>query len=67
MLPAEERADLVVQLLDSLEGEAPSAAELAEIEKAWEEETRRIVRELDEGRMDCVPWEEVREQVFGKK
>lgn len=40
---------------------------LAENERLWEEEALRIAAEIDAGRMDCVPWEEVREQVFGKK
>jgi hypothetical protein len=40
---------------------------LAENEKAWEEEALRIAAEIDAGRMELIPWEEVREQVFGKK
>ncbi|HEY8376743.1 MAG TPA: hypothetical protein VIK91_09655 [Nannocystis sp.] len=45
---------------------ALTAKELAEIQRAWEVETLRIARELDEGRMGRMPWEEVRAEVFGR-
>ena len=40
---------------------------LAENMRAWEDEVLRIDAETEAGRMDLIPWEEVREQVFGKK
>lgn len=66
-LPAKERAELVVQLIDSLETDSPSPAELAENQRAWEAETLRIAAEIDAGRMDLVPWEQARKQLFGKR
>lgn len=39
---------------------APSEAELAEIEAAWEVEVVRRVQEHEEGRAGSVPWEQVR-------
>ncbi|HEY8376742.1 MAG TPA: addiction module protein [Nannocystis sp.] len=66
-LPAEERADLAVQLIESLDEPLPTAEELAEIQREWEEETRRIEREIDAGRMELIPWEVVRAEIFGKR
>lgn len=66
-LPREERQELILRVLDSLQGHTLTEAELAENQKAWEEETLRIAREVDEGRVQLIPWEEVRARVFGRR
>ena len=55
-LPAEDRAELASRLIESLDegAEDPDAAE------AWAREIERRVREVDEGRVQLIPWEEVR-------
>lgn len=37
---------------------------LAEIERAQIEEMMERARAIDEGRMVCIPWEEIRESLF---
>jgi len=54
-LPADDRLALAAELLESVEGpEDPKWAE------AWAAELDRRVRDLDEGRVQGVPWSEVR-------
>ena len=55
-LSARERADLAHQLIDSL-GEADEE-DPVEVEKAWAEEIKRRLREVREGRVQTVPWDE---------
>lgn len=54
-LPAIERAELAQKLLLSLD--APSEAE---IEESWLVEACQRARELDEGKVQTIPAEEVR-------
>lgn len=54
-LSEDDRLALATDLLDSVEG--PEDPEWAE---AWAAELDRRVRELDEGRVKGVPWEEVK-------
>lgn len=54
-LPAVERAELAQKLLLSLD--APSEAEIAE---SWLVEACQRARELDEGKVQTIPAEEVR-------
>ena len=56
-----ERAELAGALLQSLEPPAD-----AEIEAAWHQEVQRRLRDLDAGRAELVPWEDVREQLFAR-
>jgi putative addiction module component (TIGR02574 family) len=53
-LPAEDRARLVEELLDSLEGEPDVGAEAA-----WEREIERRVAEIDSGAVALVASEDV--------
>jgi putative addiction module component (TIGR02574 family) len=53
-LPAEERARLAEELLASL-GDAPDAG----VEAAWDVEIRRRLDEVESGRVQLVPAEEV--------
>ena len=55
-LPVEDRADIAAKLLASLD----DAAEDPDAADAWADEIERRVREVDEGRVQLVPWEEVR-------
>ena len=53
-LPASSRAELAKQLISSLdESESPDA------ERLWFEEARRRAAEIAEGKVECVPAEEV--------
>ena len=54
-MPEEERAAIAERLISSLDP-APEA----DVEQAWQEEVQRRVRDLDNGAVECVPWEEVR-------
>lgn len=53
-LPAEDRARLIEELLDSLQGESNVAAQAA-----WEQEVERRVFELDSGAVGLVASEDV--------
>lgn len=57
-LPAEARAALASQLLESLDEEVDANAEAL-----WAEEIKRRVDDLDAGRVKTVPWEEVRQRL----
>ena len=58
-LPSKKRAELAHRLLRSLDGPEPTPAEQAEIDAAWVKEIGRRTREIDEGRMELIPAEEV--------
>lgn len=53
-LPPDERAALAHRIWDSLEGFVD-----AEIEKAWMDEAERRWQEIKEGKVNCIPAEEV--------
>ncbi len=60
-LPDEERAILALQLLDSVgEGEP-------EIERAWRDEVRRRLADIDAGGAKLTPWDEARQRIFARK
>ncbi len=52
LLPPEERARLAERLIASLDRDPEVAA-------AWDEEIRRRIAELDAGRLESIPAEEV--------
>jgi putative addiction module component (TIGR02574 family) len=54
-LPIDDRLALATELLESVEG--PEDPEWAE---AWAAELDRRVQELDEGRVEGIPWSEVK-------
>lgn len=57
-LSESERAELAGLLLESLETEPD-----ADVEAAWAEEIERRVRDIDEGKVETVPWDEVRAEL----
>ncbi len=56
----EDRATVAERLLASLD----SAPDL-EVEKAWQQEIQKRLKELDSGEFTCVPWEQVRSRLRG--
>jgi putative addiction module component (TIGR02574 family) len=52
-LPASERAQLAASLLQSLDSTD------SELDAAWAAEIERRVREIDEGQVTLIPWEQV--------
>jgi putative addiction module component (TIGR02574 family) len=62
-LSAEERAQLVDSLLESLD---EPREDPAVVEAAWNDEIRRRIEDLDSGKAKPVPWEEVRRRASAK-
>jgi putative addiction module component (TIGR02574 family) len=59
-LTVEERAKLIEQLIESLDGPNKEDGPNQEaIDAAWAEEAERRMREIDEGRVELIPGEEV--------
>lgn len=61
-LPAEARAAIADSLLESLELSPPDEG----IEQAWAEEIKRRVEEVDSGRVQLIPYEEVRRRLMAR-
>jgi len=60
-LPPKERGELIHRLIISLEGELEDAPEA--IAKAWDEEIARRVADMEAGRTQWIPAEEVFKEV----
>ena len=60
-LPLEERARLADRLMRSLEPEPQDTPE--NIAKAWEVEIARRIEEMDAGRTESIPYEQVRAEL----
>ncbi len=62
-LTSQERAELAGSLLESLDGadDDPEA-----VEAAWSEEIARRIKDLDSGKAQTVPWEDVRHRISSK-
>jgi putative addiction module component (TIGR02574 family) len=60
-LPAAERAELITQLLASLDAESPEA-----VEEAWNREVERRARAAYESPDDDVAWEDVRAELHSR-
>lgn len=60
-LPERDRAALAGLLIETLDP-APEP----DVEVAWSQEIARRVAELDAGTVETIPWEEVREELFGR-
>jgi putative addiction module component (TIGR02574 family) len=59
-LPAEVRAAIADSLLESLETSPP------DVEKAWAEEIKRRIADIDSGRVQLIPYEEVRRRLMAR-
>ena len=60
-LPPEARAALAGTLLDSLEETVDKDAE-----SAWEAEIIVRLKEIDEGKLNLIPWAEARARITGQ-
>jgi putative addiction module component (TIGR02574 family) len=60
-LPETEREEVAIELLESL---APDGE--ADHEAAWEAEIQRRIEDLRLGRVQGIPWEEVRRKMRSK-
>ncbi len=58
-LDERERADLVARLIESLDTEVEPG-----VEAAWLAEVERRMEDLDSGKAQSIPWEEVRARLF---
>lgn len=58
-LPADDRADLAVTLLESLDEPTDAG-----VDEAWAVEIERRVREVDSGAVKTIPWPEARAQIL---
>ena len=56
-----DRPSLAGLLIESLEGEPD-----AEVEAAWAVEIERRVAEMESGKVQGIPWEQVRQRLLGK-
>jgi putative addiction module component (TIGR02574 family) len=68
-LPDDERAELVVRLLDSIDGISSDTAgdEGAAALAAWIAEARQRLSELDSGEIAATPWSEARVRIFAPR
>lgn len=60
-LPAQDRAELALRLLDSV-GDEPAS----EVERAWIEEAKRRLQEIERGEVSTVPWAVARARIFAR-
>ena len=58
-LDERERADLVARLIESLDTEVEKG-----VETAWLAEVERRMEDLDSGKAQSIPWEEIRARLF---
>jgi len=58
-LPPKARAALIARLIESLDGAKDDDSEVA-----WQAEIDRRARDLDEGKVELVPWAEARRQIL---
>jgi len=61
-LPERDRGTLAGLLIETLD-----RATEPDVEAAWSREIARRVAELDAGTVQTIPWEEVREELFGRR
>jgi putative addiction module component (TIGR02574 family) len=62
-LPSEARAALARSLLKSLEEHPPDQG----MEAAWSEEIKRRIEEVDSGKVQLIPYEEVRRRLMARR
>jgi putative addiction module component (TIGR02574 family) len=58
-LDEKERASLAARLIESLDTETEEG-----VEAAWLAEVERRMEELDSGKVQSIPWEELRARLF---
>lgn len=56
--PEKERARIAETLIASLD-----AAPGPEVDRAWQNEIDKRLREMDSGTVQCIPWEQVRDRL----
>ena len=59
-LPAEARAMIAGSLIESLDEDAPDER----VEELWSAEIARRIADIDAGRVQLVPWSDVRQRLF---
>lgn len=59
-LPVQERAALASRLLASLDEQVDEG-----VDAAWDAEIAKRLKEIDEGKVQMVPWEKVRAEMRG--
>ena len=57
--PVEARAAIAGSLLESLDDDAPEE----QVEALWSAEIARRITEIDEGRVQLVPWSQARQRL----
>ena len=57
-LSSSERAQIAEELISSLDKQPDE-----EVEKAWQAEINRRIDEVESGKVQCIPWEEVLEKL----
>jgi putative addiction module component (TIGR02574 family) len=63
-LPEDERGELIDLLCASLEVPKLSSEEQAAVDAAWKAEIARRSKEIDEGKVQLVPWSEVKAKLL---
>jgi putative addiction module component (TIGR02574 family) len=61
-LPPEARAALATSLFESLDEEPADKG----VEAAWSEEVKRRIEEIDSGKIQMIPYEEVRRRLAAR-
>lgn len=61
-LPEAERAELVLDLLDSLD-DRPFESDHAELERVWADETAHRANQIDSGELVTDSWDDVMDKV----
>lgn len=59
-MPPKERATVAERLISSLDTEYDQ-----DVEVAWQKEAQRRVKEIDDNKVACMPWEEVLQRLRG--
>jgi len=60
-LPERDRAALAGLLIETLDPVSE-----ADVEAAWSEEIKRRLAEIDAGKVELIPWEDVRAELFAQ-
>jgi putative addiction module component (TIGR02574 family) len=60
-LPSKDRAALADSLLESLDQEVDEDAE-----QAWHAEIQKRLREIEDGTVEMIPWEEAERRLLAK-